>query len=331
MTTRRRFIATLAGGLLATPLAVEGQQAGRAYRIGFLSLGSEPEPSSLAPYRIAFQQELRERGWIEGRNIVFEPRFAHFKSEQLPELMAELLRLKVDIILVSSTEAALAAKRATTSIPIVMTDVGDPVGTGLVAGLARPGGNVTGLSFLGTELTGKQLDLLKEAIPRLSLVGVLSNPANASHASRLKEAEVTAERLRVQLLLLGARSAAELDSAFVSLAERRAGALLVLGDPFFGQQWNRLVLLAVKTRLPTMYAWREHVVAGGLMSYGVNLVELYRHVAVYVDKILKGAKPADLPVEQPTKFELVINLKTAKALGLTIPPSLLLRADQVIE
>jgi ABC-type uncharacterized transport system substrate-binding protein len=325
---RRRFMEMIAGGLLAAPLAAEAQQAGKIYRIGFLSLGSEP--SSVAPYRIAFQQELRERGWIEGRNIVFEPRFAHFKSEQLPELMAELLRLKIDVIVVSSTEAALAAKRATTSIPIVMTDVGDPVGTGLVAGLARPGGNVTGLSFLGTELTGKQLDLLKEAIPRLSLVGVLSNPGNASHASRLKEAEVTAERLRVRLLLLGARSAAELDSAFTSLAERRAGALLVLADPFFGQQWNRLVLLTEKTRLPTMYAWREHVVVGGLMSYGVNLMELYRHVAVYVDKILKGAKPADLPVEQPTTFELVINLKTAKVLGLTIPPSLLGRADEII-
>jgi len=176
MMDRRTFLGTLAGGVLGAPVAAEAQAPARIPRIGFLSLGSEPEPSSLAPYRIAFQQELRERGWIEGRNIVFERRFAHFKSEQLPELMAELLRLKVDVILVSSTEAALAAKRATTSIPIVMTDVGDPVGTGLVAGLARPGSNVTGLSFLGTELTGKQLDLLKEAIPRLSLVGVIDLP-----------------------------------------------------------------------------------------------------------------------------------------------------------
>jgi putative ABC transport system substrate-binding protein len=326
---KRLAVALISLALLAAPLGARAQQAGKVYRIGFLSLGSEP--SLLAPYRIAFQQELQERGWIEGRDIVFEPRFAHFKSEQLPELVAEVLRLKIDVIVVSSTEAALAAKRATTSIPIVMTDVGDPVGIGLVASLARPGGNVTGLSFLGTEVTGKQLDLLKQAIPRLSLVGVLSNPANASHASRLKEAEVTADRLGVQLLLLGARSAAELDSAFASLAERRAGALLMLADPFFGQQWNQLVLLAVKTRLPTMYAWREHVVGGGLMSYGVNLMELYRHVAVYVEKILKGAKPGDLPVEQPTKFEFVINLKTAKALGLTIPPSVLARADEVIE
>ena len=329
MTTRRAFLGTLGAGLLAMPPTALAQQAGKVYRIGFLSLG--PLPNSPNPYGIAFREELRERGWLEGQNIVFDGRFADFKSDLLPELMGGLLQLKVDVIVVSSTEAALAAKRATTSIPIVMVDVGDPVGTGLVSGLARPGGNVTGLSFLGTELTGKQLDLLKETIPRLALIGVLWNPANSSHASRIKEAEVAARALRVQLLLLGARNAAELDSAFASLAERRAGALLVLGDPLFAQLWDRLALLAEKTRLPTMYAWREHVVAGGLMSYGVSLVDLYRQVAVYVDKILKGAKPADLPVEQPTKFEFVINLKTAKALGLTIPPSVLARADQVIE
>jgi putative ABC transport system substrate-binding protein len=254
------------------------------------------------------------------------------RFDRLPDLAAELVRLKVDIIVAAPTPAAVAAKNATGTIPIVMTVVGDPVGIGLIASLARPGGNVTGLSYsVGVETFGKGLELLKAALPKVRRMAILSNPGNPSHVLAIRDLKVAAGSLGVQLQFLEARGPNEFDGAFAAMAKERVGALLVVADSVFNFHRARLTDLAARSRLPTMYGIRENVEAGGLMSYGASVPDLYRRAAGYVDKILKGAKPADLPVEQPTKFELVINLKTAKALGLTIPQSLLLRADQVIE
>ena len=330
MTTRRQFLRTVSVGLLATPLAVEAQQPGRVPRIGFLSVTS---PSDRPPLLDAFRQGLRELGWVEGQNIVIDYRYAEGRVDRLPDLAAELVRLKVDLIVASAgTQAATAAKNATETIPIVMIAVRDPVGTGLIASLARPGGNVTGVSgSAGLEIVAKQLELLKETVPKIRRVAILSNPANAYHQLAIREVNVAARSLGVQLQLLEARGPNEFDGAFAAMATERVGALLVLSDAIFNSHRTRLADLAARSRLPAAYGVRESVEAGGLMSYGPSFLDLYRRSAAYVDKILKGAKPADLPVEQPTKFELVINLKTAKALGLTIPPSLLQRADQVIE
>jgi putative ABC transport system substrate-binding protein len=312
--------------ILAMPLAVEAQ-AGKAYNIGYLGLGS----SFSGPTRAAFDQGLQEHGWIEGQNFILTTRVAQFKSERLRESVAELVQLKVDVIVVSTAEAALAAKHGTSIIPIVAVDPADAVAIGLVASLARPGGNVTGLSYLGTELIGKQMELLKEAAPGLSRVAVLSNPANPTHAPRLRAADIAAQALRVNLEPIAARTPSELNKAFAAMMRARVGGVLVLSDPMFNAEARRLAQLASVNGLPAIYGFRTWVDAGGLMSYGPDLPHLFRRAATYVDKILKGAKPADLPVEQPTKFELVISLKTAKALGLTMPQSLLLRADQVIE
>jgi putative ABC transport system substrate-binding protein len=279
----------------------------------------------------AFLRGLRELGWVEGQNIAVEYRWAEGRLERLPELAAELVGLKVDAMLVGGTQAALAAKQATTTIPIVLAGIGDPVGTGLVASLARPGGNITGLSFLASELSAKQLELLKEAVPKVSRVAVLWNPTNSFHRLALRDAEAAARSLGVQLQLLEARSPNEFDSAFAVVTRKRAGALLVLADAVFLLHRTRLADLAARSRLPAMYGLTEHAQVGGLMAYAPNFADSFRRAAGYVDKILKGAKPGDLPVEQPTKFDLVINLKTAKALGLTIPQSLLIRADQVIQ
>jgi putative tryptophan/tyrosine transport system substrate-binding protein len=299
-------------------------------RIGFLSLTS---PSDRPPLLDAFRQRLRELGWVEGQNIVIDYRYAEDRVDRLPDLAAELVRLKVDLIIASAgTQVATAAKNATETIPIVMIFVRDPVGTGLIASLARPGGNVTGVSgTAGLEMFAKQLDLLKETVPKLRRVAILSNPANAYHQLAIREVNVAARSLGVQLQLLEARGPNEFDGAFAAMAKERVGALLVLSDAIFGSHRTRLADLAARSRLPAAYGVRDSVEAGGLMSYGPSFLDSYRRAATYVDKILKGAKPADLPVEQPTKFELVINLKTAKALGLIIPQTLLLRADQVIE
>src|SRR6266481_338778 len=313
---------TLAGGLLAAPLAAEAQVPGKVPRVGFLGPRTRADA---APYLDAFLLGLRETGWVEGKNIFIEYRWAEGRQERLPELV----RLKVDVILAGPTSAAVAAKNATSTIPIVTTSAGDP-GIGLVASLARPGGNVTGLSFSVEMATfGKGLELLKETVPKVRRVAVLSNPANPAHALAIKE--VAARSVGVQLQLLEARGPTELDSAFAAMARERAGAVLVMADSTFGFYRSRLRDLAAKGRLPAMYGLREHPEVGGLMSYGADNRDNFRRAATYVDKILKGAKPADLPVEQPTKFELVINLKTAKTLGLTIPPSLLQRADEVIQ
>jgi len=325
---RRAFLATLTGGLLAAPLAAEGQQAGRVPRIGYLGTRT-PSDFGLD----AFRQGLRELGWVEDQNIVIDYRFAEGKFDRLPDLAAELVRLKVDILVTHSTPGAAAGKNATETIPIVMIAVGDPVGLGLIASLARPGGNATGLSFsiVGLEIIGKQLELLKETVPKIRRMAILSNAANPTKPLAIRDVNVAARSLGVQLQLLEAGGPNEFDSAFAAMAKDRVGALLVVADSMFVFHRTRLSDLAARSRLPAVYGWREHVEAGGLMSYGPSLRDLFRRAATYVDKILKGAKPADLPVEQPTKFEVVINLRTAKALGLTIPQSLLLRADQVIE
>jgi putative tryptophan/tyrosine transport system substrate-binding protein len=298
-------------------------------RIGFLSLTS---PSDRPPLLDAFRQRLRELGWVEGQNIVIDYRYAEGRVDRLPDLAAELVRLKVDLIVASAgTQAATAAKNATETIPIVMIYVRDPVGTGLIASLARPGGNVTGVSgSAGLELFAKQLELLKETVPKIRRVAILSNPDNAYHQLAIREVNVAARSLGVQLQLLEARGPNEFDGAFAAMAKERVGALLVLSDAIFGSHRTRLADLAARSRLPAAYGVRESVEAGGLMSYGPSLLDSYRQAATYVDKILKGAKPADLPVEQPMKFELVLNLKTAEALGLTIPPLILFQADEVI-
>jgi putative tryptophan/tyrosine transport system substrate-binding protein len=327
---RREFITLLGGTAIGWPLAVRAQQpAGKVHRIGYLQGGS----SSTRPLLIeGFRQGLRELGWVEGQNIVIDYRFAEGRFDRLPDLAAELVRLNVDIIVAGPTPAAVAAKNATETIPVVMINAGDPVALGLIASLARPGGNVTGLAYsVGLELFGKQLELLKETVPKVSRVAILSNPANPAHALAIKNVKAAAQLLRVQLQLLEARGANEFDAAFAAMARERVGALLVLADSVFVLHGARLADLAAKHRLPSMYGIRDNVEAGGLMFYGHNSPDQWRRAATYVDKILKGAKPADLPVQQPTKFELVINLKTAKALGITIPAMMLGRADEVIE
>ena len=321
------FIFVLA--ISAAPLATDAQQASRVPRIGYLEFGSAAPGT---PFLEAFRQGLRDLGWVEGQNIAIEVRYAEGKREQLPELAAELVRLKVDLIFASTTPAALAAKHATMTMPIVIGFVAEPVGSGLVASLARPGGNITGWTHVaGLELIGKRLELLKEAVPRATRFGALWNPANPIHGPVLKELEGAARALKVQLHPVPVQDPNELESAFSALARKRAQALTVISDGMFLAQRDRIIALAARSRLPAAYGVTDLVEAGGLMAYGVNLSEMFRRGASYVDRILKGAKPADLPVELPTRFYLVINLKTAKALGLTIPPSLLWRADRIIE
>ena len=324
---RRAFLSG-AVALLTAPLAVEAQQAGKVARIGFLS----PASSTTAPHIVeAFRQGLRDLGYVEGQNIVVEYRYANGKAEALPDLAAELVSLKVDVIVASGTPGPLAAKSATKTIPIVMASAGDPVRTGLVASLARPGGNVTGLSTLTPDLGGKRLQLVKELLPGVSRVAVLWNAANPYTALLVREIEAAARTLRVQIQSLEVRGPDDFQNVLPTAISGGAGALVVVDDPLTVSSRTWIVSFAAQHRLPAMYGFREFAEAGGLMAFGANLADLYRRAPVYVDKILKGAKPADLPVEQPAKFDLVINLKTAKALGLTIPPSLLARADQVIE
>jgi ABC-type uncharacterized transport system substrate-binding protein len=325
MTTRRAFIGALAGGLLAAPLTADTQA--QVPHIGYLSPLSPTDGMVLE----AFRQGLRELGYVEGQTIVIEYRFAEGRPERLPAFAAELVRLKVNVIVATSSPAPEAAKQATRTIPIVFAVVGDPVAAGLITSVARPGGNITGLSTMGSEVVGKQLELLKEIVPRLSRVAVLQNPKNVSAPAVLREAEGAARTLGVQLHILHVSTSAEIDAAFAAMRSQLVGGVLVLRDALLREQRTRIAALAAKSRLPAVYGIREAAEAGGLMAYGASVTTMYRHAATYVDKILKGTKPADLPVEQPTKFELVINLKTAKALGLTIPPSLLQRADEVIQ
>jgi putative ABC transport system substrate-binding protein len=323
------FIGTLAGGLLAAPLAAEAQDGGRVWRIGYLDQGSAAGSRS---YVDGLRQGLRDLGWVEGRNIAIEARFAEGKTDQLASLAADLVRLKMDLIVTSTTPAALAAKHATKTIPIVIGFAADPVGTGIVASLAHPGGNITGWTHSGRELRVKYLELLKDVVPSATRFGVLWNPANQVHQPSLQNIEGAARQLKVDLYLAGAQEPKELERAVSGLMERRIQALVVFPDGMFQSQTSQIVALAARNRLPAVYGLREFVEAGGLMAYGANLAKMHRQLsASLVDKILRGAQPANLPVAQPTEFDLLINLKTAKALGLTIPPSLLQRADQVIE
>jgi putative ABC transport system substrate-binding protein len=321
-------IVTLTLSLLAAPLTAEAQPPAKVWRIGFLS------PGWFALHtrnREAFVQGLRELGWMEGHNIAIEYRYTEWSYERLPDLAAELIRLKVDVIFAPSAPATQAAQQATTTIPIVMDTLGDPVRTGFVTGLAQPGGNITGTAGFAPELGGKQLELLKAAVPGLAAVAALANPANPNALHVLGEIAHAAQALEVQLRRVEVREASELDAALAVLTRERADALIVLPDPMVFGLRQRIVEWAAKSRLPVMYFTREFVEAGGLMTYGPDLASRFRHAATYVDKILKGAKPADLPVEQPIKFELVINLKTAQAMGLTLPPTFLFQATEVIQ
>jgi putative tryptophan/tyrosine transport system substrate-binding protein len=321
------FVGSMIGAFLTAPRAVSAQPPSK--RIGFLaSVAASPRTE---PWWDAFVAGLREHGWTEHQNIVFERRHTELRHEAALAVAEELLRLKVDVIVVSSTLAALAARQATATIPIVMTVPADPVATGLVSSLARPGGNVTGLSFVGTELAGKQVELLKEAIPGLTRIGVLANPTNASHRPRTKEIADVARVLKLQSEVLQAKTPGEIRAAVDTLARRRSAAAIVLADPLFVLEAGTIVRLAADQRLPVMYGLREAVVAGGLMAYGASFPDLFRRAATYVDRILRGAHPSELPVEQASKFELVINVKAARALGLALPQSLLVRADELIQ
>jgi putative ABC transport system substrate-binding protein len=327
---RRQFL----GGsvaLLAAPSAAEAQQAVKVYRIGVLSNAAPTTPGVSRNWG-AFRERLGELGWIEGKNIVIEYRWAEGRIERFPALAADLVNLKPDLIVAVANAAARAAKQATSTIPIVMAYVFDPVGEGFVGSLARPGGNITGLTFnVGSEIIGKHLQLLKDALPKVSRVAVLFIPGPPISEVFLKETQVAAQALAIKPKVVEVHGSAELEQAFAVATRERADALLVLPYPLTYVEARRIVNLAAKSRLPAVYPFREAVEAGGFMAYGASAPDMFRRAAGYVDKILKGARPADLPIQQPTKFELVINLKTAKALGLTIPPSLLLRADQVIE
>jgi putative tryptophan/tyrosine transport system substrate-binding protein len=327
---RRRFMLISLAGALAPPLASTAQQAGSLSRIGFLAPGSPSEPR-FPRFLQAFRQGLRELGYVEGQNIVVELRWAEGQYDRLPGLAAELVRLKVDVIVAGGPRAIQAAKQATETIPIVMVNVSDPLTMGLVASLARPGGNITGLSLMQPALVGKQFEMLKEVVPKVSRVALLGNPVNLNYASLVRHAQDAARALGVRLQPLEARDPGEIDHAFAAITTERAGAVIVFTDTVLLNHRTRIADHAARRRLPTVSGASEYAEAGGLLAYGPSLADGLRRAATYVDKILRGAKPADLPVEQPTEFELVINLKTAKALGLTIPPSLLARADQVIE
>ncbi|MBM2844103.1 MAG: transporter substrate binding protein [Anaerolineales bacterium] len=326
---RRTFLCGLTLGTLSAPLAAEAQPGGRVYRVGYLTGGSRSGRAFLAA---TFGQGMHELGYVEGRNLVLEARFAEGNLDRLPSLAQELIRLNPDVLFVATTPGALAAKAATATTPIVFVAVADPVGVGLVPNLARPGGNITGITHIVAELTGKRLELLKEVVPTASRIAILVNPDDPNAPSQMRNADAAARSLRVQLHpVLTVRGAGELEGAFEAAVRSGAAAALRMVDPTVGILRVRTVELAAKHRLPVMYAFREDVQAGGLMAYGTSLPAQFRQAATFVHKILRGAKPADLPVEQPTKFELVINLKTAKALGLTIPQSLLQRADEVIQ
>lgn len=324
---RRAFLGALALGLLGGPRGA-GAQSPKTFRVGVLSPFASGSEESLR----AFRDALRELGYLEGQHVAFEYRWADGKPERLPELAAELVRSKVDVLLTAwGTPAALAARNATTVIPVVVVGVGDPVGVGLVASLARPGGNVTASTFLSEETVGKQLQLLKEADPRISRVATLSNPANPVYGPLLKDIEAMGRTIQMTVIRLGVQEPGEMEGAFETARREKAGGLVVLRDPVLITHRVRVVELAAKYRLPAMYGMREFVDAGGLMSFEPSLPDLQQHAAQLVAKILKGARPATLPVERSTKFELAINLKTAKTLGLSIPPPLLLRADALIQ
>jgi putative ABC transport system substrate-binding protein len=325
---RREVITLLGGAAVAWPLVARAQQPAKVPRIGFLGNSTAAlEANLVGPFR----EGLRDLGYVEGRNILIEYRWAEGQYERFPALITELIAQNVDVIVTAGTPASLAVKKATTSIPLVMVAVGEPVATGLVASLARPGGNITGLTSMSSEMEGKRLELLREVVPKISHVAVLWNAASPIQAIEEREVRAAAQVLGMKMLSLGVRTQEEIEDALAAIVKERPGALLVLADRLFLHHRTHIMDFAAQHRLPGVHAYRELVEAGGLMSYGPSYAEMHRRAATYVDKILKGAKPADLPVERPTKFEMVINLKTAKALGLDMPPMLLGRADEVIE
>ena len=314
--------------ILATIHFAEAQQPKKVPRIGILF----PNPPTVSPHLLkAFQQGLRELGYVEGQNIVIEYRFGEGKSDRYPDLAAELVQLKVDVMVTSSTPAIESVKNATSTIPIVMAASADPVGSGLIASLDRPGGNITGLAMLSPELSGKRLELLKETVPRISRVAVLWNPTNTSSAASWRESRLAAQGLKLQVQSIEVRGPGDFHNLSDALVKKRFQALNVVRDPLIRAHMTRVVEFAMDSRVPAIYEDEDFVDRGGLMWYGTSHPDLYRHAATYVDKILKGAKPADLPVEEPMKFEFVINLKAAKQIGLTIPPNVLVRADRVVK
>ena len=326
---KRRGFITLLSGVAAWPLAARAQQSGKVYRLGQLSAGAA---ASWSPLIVHFIHGMRELGYIDGQNLIIEHRYAEGRFEQLPSLLRELLAWKPNVLLVSTTPGNLAAKAATSTVPIVMVAVADPIGAGIVASLSRPGGNITGITNIGAELAGKRIEIVKEIVPDTSKVAVLINPDDQNAPLQMQSAKLAADKLAVQLdPVLHIRSAADLKGAFEAAARARAGAAMRMIDPSGEALRSQMVALAAEYRIPMIYPFREDVLLGGLISYGTSLPDQYRQAATFVHKILSGSKPADLPVEQPTKFELVINLKTAKALGLNVPPTLLARADEVIE
>jgi putative ABC transport system substrate-binding protein len=321
------LVAILNFAVLAAPFAVHAQQASKLPRIGFLGNSTEAlEANLIGPFR----EGLRALGYVEGQNVLIEYRWAEGKYERFPALIAELLAVKVDVVVTAGTPATLAVKRATTSVPVVMIAVGDPVGTGIVPSLSHPGGNITGLTSISTEMDGKRLELLREVLPGVSHVAVLWNAASPLQVLAEKQTQAAAQVLRIKVLSLGVRNEAEIDRALATIARERPGALLVLADRLFLHHRARLMDFATQYRLPGVHAYRELVEAGGLMSFGPSYAEMHRRAAYFVDRILKGAKPGDLPVERPAMFELVINLKTAQAMGLTIPQHVVLRATETI-
>jgi putative ABC transport system substrate-binding protein len=321
-------MAAIAGGLLAVPLAAEGQQTGKVYRIGFLGNSTAAlEANLVGPFR----EGLRDLGYVEGRNVLIEYRWAEGKYDRFPALIGELLALKVAVIVTAGTPATLAVKKATTSVPLVMLAVGDPVGTGIVPSLSHPGGNITGLTAISTEMDAKRLELLREVVPSVSYIALLWNAGSPLQVLAEKQVQAAAQVLRMRVLSLGVKTEEEIKSALAVMARERPDALLVLADRLLLHHRALIMDFATRHRLPGVHAYRELVEAGGLMSFGPSYADMHKRAAYFVDRILKGAKPGDLPVERPLTFELVINLKTARALGLTIPQSLLQRADQVIE
>ncbi len=330
MTTRRNLVLALGAASLVAPLGTFAQQQGKVWRVGFLS--PRRRPASLdSDYYGAFPRRMSELGYVEGRNLIIEWRFADSVYERLPGMAAELVQLKVDVIMALGPPGAIAAQKATTTIPIVIVVSTDPVGAGFVKSLAQPGGNITGLSNLAGDLTSKHLEMLLTLVPKLLRVAVLVNPGNAAHATVLKNVQAVARKAGIDILPVEAQTPQEIERAFSMMTREYAGAVIVVLDPFFIQQVLQIAMQATRHRLPSIFANREYAEVGGLMSYGQNQVDIYRRAAGYVDRILKGAKPGDLPVEQPTTLELFLNRKTAKALGLTIPQSLLISADMVIE
>jgi putative tryptophan/tyrosine transport system substrate-binding protein len=327
---RRKLIIALGAGALTAPLGSAAQQPGKVWRVGFLALPSRPTPLDTHYYG-GFLRGMRELGYIEGKNLEIEWRFADGKAERLSGLATELVKLNVDAIVARGTPATLAVQKTTTTIPVVMVGISNPVGDGLVKSLARPGNNITGLSNFNADLGPKLLEMLQSMVPKLTRVAVLTNPDNASLKTFLKRVHAASKKIRISILAVDARTAQEIETGFSTITRQNAGAVIIAQEGFFNQQKRQIAELAAKHRLPTITGIREYPEAGGLMSYGQNLLEMSVRSAAYVDKIFKGAKPGDLPVEQPTKLELIINSKTAKLLGLTIPQSLLVMADKVIE